>query len=140
MSSANLELVRSIYEQWERGDFTRDDWAAADIELVRPESLDGDALRGRGSSSHGWREWLSAWENFRAEAYEYRAIDDENVLVFGRMSGTGKLSGTSTDTETVNVFCIRNRRVVRLVLYSSRERALAELGLAAEAEAADLGD
>jgi SnoaL-like domain len=138
VSSANLELVRSIYEQWERGDFTRDDWADPDIELVRPESVDGDALRGRVSSSGGWREWLSAWRDFRAEAREYRTLDDEHVLVFGRMSGTGKLSGTSTDTETVNLFRIRNRRVIRLVLYSSHERALAELGPAAEN--ADLPD
>ncbi len=135
VSSANLELVRSIYEAWEHGDFTRGDWADPDIELVRPESLDGDALRGRVSSSGGWREWLSAWKDFRAEAHEYRTLDDEHVLVFGRMSGTGRLSGTRADTETVNLFRIRDGRVVRLVLYSSRERALTDLGSAAEGEA-----
>jgi ketosteroid isomerase-like protein len=127
--SANLDLVRSIYADWERGDFTRDDWADPEIELVRPESLDGDALKGRDSSSAGWREWLDAWEDFRAEAREYRALDGERVLVFGRMRGVGRLSGTSTDTDTVNLFHVRNGKVVRLVLYSNRDRALADLGL-----------
>jgi hypothetical protein len=51
------------------------------------------------------------------------------VLVFGRMRGIGRLSGTSTDTETVNLFVIRDSKVVRLVLYANRARALADLGL-----------
>jgi hypothetical protein len=127
--SENLDLVRSIYGDWERGDFTRDDWADPAIELARPESLDGDALKGRDASSGGWREWLDAWRDFRAEAHDYRVLDDERVLVFGRMRGIGKLSGTIVDTETVNVFHIRDRKVVRLVLYADRDRALADLGL-----------
>jgi ketosteroid isomerase-like protein len=127
--SANLDLVRSIYADWERGDFTRSDWADPEIELVRPEALVDSALKGRDASSVGWREWLDAWKDFRSEAHEYRALDNERVLVFGRMSATGRLSGTSTDTEVVNLFHIRDGKVVRLVLYSNRDGALADLGL-----------
>jgi ketosteroid isomerase-like protein len=127
--SENLDLVRSIYADWERGDFTHDDWADPEIELVRPEALTDTTLKGRDSSSGGWREWLDAWRDFSSEAHEYRTLDNERVLVFGRMSGTGRLSGTSTDTEVVNIFHIRDGKVVRLVLYSNRDRALADLGL-----------
>jgi ketosteroid isomerase-like protein len=137
MSSANLDLVRSIYADWERGDFRSVAWADPEIELVRPDSLEEDVLTGLASTAKGWREWLSAWDDYHAEAHEYVALDDERVLVLGRMSGRGRMSGAIGDTEVVNLFHIRDGKVTRLVLYSSRERAFTDLGLAPDAGAAD---
>ena len=140
MSSVNVDLVRSIYAYWARGDFRTVAWADPQMELVRPDSLEGDILKGLTSAAGGWRAWLSAWRDYHAEADEYRALDAERVLVLGRMSGRGRASGASGETETVNLFHIREGKVTRLVLYSSRERAFAHLGLAPDAGAASSPD
>jgi ketosteroid isomerase-like protein len=140
MPSANVDLVRSIYADWERGDFRSVAWADPQMELLRPDSLEGDVLTGLTSTAEGWRAWLSAWQDYHAEADEYRSLDDERVLVLGRMTGRGRSSGAIGEAETVNLFHIREGKVARLVLYSSRERAFAQLGLAPDAGAAGSPD
>src|SRR5664280_174252 len=91
MSSANVDLVRSIYERWERGEFGDVLWADAAIEFVRVDEgrPSGTGLAGMAES---WRDWLGAWEDFRAGAEEYRDLGD-SVLVLNFFSGVGKRSG-----------------------------------------------
>jgi ketosteroid isomerase-like protein len=132
VSSENLDLVRSIYADWERGDyFRRVDWAHPEIEFLITGGPDDAAWTGLAGMARGFRAWLDAWEDFRGEVDEFRTLDDERVLVFGRISGRGKTSGVEVEMEFVNVLDIRGGKVVRLCLYGDRERALADLGLEA---------
>jgi ketosteroid isomerase-like protein len=83
--------------------------------------------------AEGFREWLSAWEDFRGEAEEYRELDGERVLVLLRFSGRGKTSGLELGqmrAKGANVIHVRDGKVTRIVAYFDRERALADLGLA----------
>ena len=130
--SANLDLVRSIYADWERGDYGSVEWAHPNIETVM---ADGPAP-GRSSGVAGvadlWRNFLNAWEGYRAEAVEYRELDDERVLVLVRRSGRGKRSGVALEqigSEGAALYHIRDGRVTRQVVYFDRDRALADLGL-----------
>lgn len=80
----------------------------------------------------------SAWEEWCVEAEEYREFDGERVLVLFRFSAHGKASGLEVGqvgTKGASLFHLRGGKVMRLVQYLDRERALAELGLAPEAGA-----
>jgi ketosteroid isomerase-like protein len=131
VSSANLDLVRSIYAPWERGDFSSAEWAHAEIEVEFADGPTPGKWTGLAEMATGWGEVLRAWEGFRAEAEEYRELDGERVLVLTRNSGRGKGSGLEVGqihTSGANVFHLRAGKVTRLVLYWDRERALADLG------------
>ncbi len=127
--SENLDLVRSIYADWERGDFSRTDWADPEIVMSRPDAFEGGVAKGLDTTGDAWRTWLTAWRDYRAEASEFRVLDDERVLVLGRMLGHGRASDAFGETEILNVFQIRRGKVVRLEMFSDRERGFAALGI-----------
>jgi ketosteroid isomerase-like protein len=131
--SANLDLVRSIFAAWKRGDWSSAEWADSNIEFERPEAVSGGRWVGLAGMAEGWREWLGSWQDFRvAEVGEYRELDDERILVLHRFTGRGKTSGLEVEemqAKGASLFHIRIGKVTRLVAYT-RERALADLGLA----------
>src|SRR5438876_3438097 len=130
--SENLDLVRSIYADWQRGDFRRVGWARHDIEYTDVDGLSPGCVTGLNAMAARWRDFVTDWGDFRAEAEEFRELDDERVLVFHRFSGRGKTSGVEvgpTGSKGACLFHVGNGKVMKLLLYSNRERALADLGL-----------
>ena len=130
MSSANLDLVRSIYTDWKRGDFSSAEWADAEIEYLVVDGPEPSRWTGRAGMADGWRDWLRAWGDFRAEPQEYREIDGDRILVFVHNSGRGRTSGLELEQRSAaNLFELRDGKVTRLVIYLERENAFADLGL-----------
>ena len=134
--SPNLDLVRSIYADWERGDYSSVEWAHPDIEYVRVAELDPGTWKGLAGMTEGARTVFDAYEHFRFVVDSYRELDDDRVLVLHHGSGRGKGSGLDIgqiQSESAHVFHIRDGKVIKLVNYfGDRDRALADLGLAPE--------
>jgi ketosteroid isomerase-like protein len=132
MPSSNLELVRAIYADWERGDFSSSGWAHPDIEFVFADGPDPGSWKGLEGMAEANRNWLSAWSEVRQEVDDYREIDEHTVLVLHRFGARGKRSGLKLERmrrEGAGVFHLRDGRVVKIVHYFDRQRALAKLGL-----------
>ena len=131
--SENLDLVRSIYADWERGEFESADWAHPEIEYVSADGPDPGAWTGLAEMAENFRAWLGLWKEFRLIADEYRPLGPESVIVLDHLSGRGKTSGLDlgrVEGRGAWVFRIRDGKVMRMTRYLDRDHAFADLGLA----------
>jgi len=132
MSSANLDLVRSINAAHERGDFSSAEWADSEIEYVIADGPSPGRWTGQAAMAEGFRDNLIGWKDFRTEADEYRELDDERVLVLTRSTAQGKAAGLVVGqmrTKGAALYHVSGGKVTRLVYYWDRHRALADVGL-----------
>jgi ketosteroid isomerase-like protein len=134
VASANLDLVRSIYDAWERGDFSSADWAHPEIEFVIADGPDQGSWTGLAGMAEGFRGFIRDWEGWRIAPEDYRELDGERVLVFVHVFGRGKTSGLELEKMPAGagLFHVRDGKVTRLVAYIDREHALADAGLPSE--------
>ena len=135
MSQENLDLVRSICAAWERGDYSSAEWADAEIEYVIADGPTPGSWRGVADMARAVRDGLSGWRDFHEEAEQYRELDDERALVLVDWRGRCKTSGLELGqmrAKGADVVHVRGGKVMRLVTYLDRDRALADLGLAPE--------
>jgi hypothetical protein len=127
--SANLDLVRSIYADWERGDFSSTRWADPEIEFVIADGPSPARWAGVAGLKRAWRDFLTAWGDYRIVSEEYRELDDGGVFVLSRVSGRGEVSELRLEHARAALFQIRGHRVIKYAVWWDRDRALADLGL-----------
>jgi ketosteroid isomerase-like protein len=122
MSEENVEIVRSVYQGWSRGDFSQIEVFHPDIDFEMVDWPHQTRARGIEEMWRTWRSTLSAWDDFRAVPTEY--VDcGHNVLVINQIQGSGKESGAEVSAETATVWTVDGGRVVRLALYWDIARA-----------------
>ncbi|HSD22850.1 MAG TPA: nuclear transport factor 2 family protein [Solirubrobacterales bacterium] len=129
--SRELELVKSIYDDWAEGDFTSAKWADPQIEFIMHGGLNSGRWTGVEEMAGAWAAMLRAWDDLRAIPDEFRELGDGRVLVFLRNEGHGKGSGIDIHgiaAKSANVFTVRDGKVTRLELYWDRTEAMADLG------------
>jgi hypothetical protein len=79
-----------------------------------------------------FRDWLNAFAEFRLLVDDVIELDDERVLALTYAGGHGRASGVDlalAQSKAAHLFELRDGKVVRLVVYFERGRALGDLGL-----------
>jgi ketosteroid isomerase-like protein len=92
--------------------------------------MDGREYRGH-ADVRRWlfEDWASAWSDYSAEPEEFIDVDDELVIAVFRMKAIGRSSGVEIERQDAIVWLVRDRRVVRLDYYNSKQQALEAVGL-----------
>jgi hypothetical protein len=132
VSQENVGVVRSIVAAWERGDLSTVAWADSEIEFVFADGPEPGSCIGRASMEELFRGWLSAFAEFRLLADDVIELDDERVLALTYAGGHGRASRVDlaqAPSKAAHLFELRDGKVVKLVVYFERSRALRDLGL-----------
>jgi ketosteroid isomerase-like protein len=129
-ASANLDLVRSIYADWARGEMA-DDRFDPGISMI-----ESSALPGGGASAEGIdavRAYMASfakyWEEIRFVPNEFIDAGDR-VVVVARLIGRGKKSGVEVSREWAYVWTVQVGKALRMEGYATRDEALEAVRLA----------
>jgi ketosteroid isomerase-like protein len=130
MSSANVELVASLYEHYARGELDAMlERVDPDLEFDLSDRLPDEAvLRGREAYRDFLERNLQTWAEFRADVEELRDAGDA-VVVFVRATGIGRESGVTVEERVAHVVWFRDGRPRRVKVFQDRRRALEAVGL-----------
>ena len=136
MSQENVEVVRSLQDDWNRGDTTADpDRVHPDLEFLPRRAATEGAYRGLAGLERFIADTLEVFEKFELH-YEYADLG-ERVLAWGHIHVRARGSGIETDIEIGGVFEFRDGKVVRWEDFGSKDKALEALGLSEQDAHAD---
>jgi ketosteroid isomerase-like protein len=133
MARDDVEFLRGVYEDWSRGDYSREFFANDVVSHAHGfVDIEGD-VAGLENVLESQREWLRQWERpFSVEAEEYIPAGDR-VVVLIRWHGKGRGSGIELEAEGAHVWQLRDGEAVRWDVYRDRAEALADAGVSAGA-------
>ena len=132
MSQENVEIVRRVYAEWQRGNL------AAAVELFDPEivfesfmpdSRERIVTRGLQEIETFMRGVLVQTSEYRLIGEDFRDASEDTVFVVGRQATVGRLSGVAVEGPAFWVWTFRDGKVARLVFETDQGRALDAAGL-----------
>jgi ketosteroid isomerase-like protein len=111
--SANLDLVRSIYAAWGRGDFSHIEWADPGIEYVNPSgAIEPGTRRGVPAFRRAVESVFDGWGTWQMEPEQIEDFGD-HVAVVVRYRARGRGSGAEVEGRESALWTVRHGKVVR---------------------------
>jgi ketosteroid isomerase-like protein len=127
MSDQNVEIVRSWYDAYIRGELNTA-IAHPQIEIFDHDIPDAGEYRGLEGVLEWQADWERSWQSWRWEPEEFIEAGDRVVAVL-RVHAKGRHSGVDVERLDGAVWTMSGGKCVRLDYYGSREQALEAVGL-----------
>ena len=125
MSQENVELVRRIYDAWDREESARD-FLAEDVEYVNPSyAVEPGTRRGRAS----FRLVRETYADFVIHIEEIVDAGGDDVLVLAHYTASGRSSGVPLEGEHAYVWTVRDGQAVRFQWFQSHLEAYEAAGV-----------
>jgi ketosteroid isomerase-like protein len=125
--SENVEVIRDQYAATNERDFDRAmSHYDEEVELVvHLPDIRGGTFKGRDATGRWFGDWLSSFDrDARFDVKEVTELDDGSVLLVADHHARGRASGAEVHGTVVWVYRLRNRKIVRVDGYQSRDEAL----------------
>lgn len=127
MSEENVEVVRRIYEAWDR-ESSAAAFIAEDVEYVNPSyAVEPGTLRGRKS----FGIVRDTYGDFKIDVEQVLDTDGDEVVVLAHYTASGTGSGVPVSGEQGYVWTVRDGKAVRFCWFQSHSEALSAAGLPA---------
>ena len=120
-----MELVRRIYDAWNREESARD-FIAEDVEYVNPSYAVEPGIR-RGRSA--FRAVRDTYEDYMLKVERLVDAGEGRVVVLARYSGTAKVSRIPLEGDQGFVWTVRDGQAVRFEWFQSHSEALEAAGV-----------
>ena len=131
MSRENVEIVREVFDAWNRGDLDRiRDFISPEWEWQTAQLFPGveAVYHGKEGFTRFWNTFREPWATIRVDIERIEDLGDR-VLVLMTFYGKGKESGVDVTTEYANLITMRAGLATHQVGYGDWKSALEAVGL-----------
>ena len=128
MSQENVEIVRRVWETWERGDLTGWLDLVSDDLVTRRPGLDNATYHGKEGFLEQASEWNEGFTEWSVAAQKFIDAGDQ-VVVQNHQTGRGEASGAPIEMDVWFVHTVDDGKVVQVDMYLDEREALEAVGL-----------
>jgi ketosteroid isomerase-like protein len=134
MSQENVEIVKALYEGWERGDFSAEAHRYdPDIEFTFDLGPDLFTARGTSEMRQVWADHLRLWRHWSTGRIHELIDADPHVVAISPIRARGRHSGVPVEVDSAAaVFTFRDGRIIQFAVSNSLQNALEAIGLSEE--------
>jgi ketosteroid isomerase-like protein len=127
MTSANVDLVRRVFDEYARGSFAAAaEFTHPDFEMRLQTSHPLAAtLRGPRDATKAMADWMESFEGFNGEAEQFIDAGGDRVVVAFRERGRPRGGSVDLDHRFGILYTLREGKIARMEWFDSTEEALA---------------